>query len=248
MQYDKKLTEQMRLFLAREDEGTAEWGKAAAGFVLRLTGDRFLAAKTERQPRLMARKARAVISSRLQVRLDGATREEVRQMEASTRRKAEQSMADTPAAHWDGTGKRKDHDRLPAKVQALYERGGELYRKMKAEFETLKTMEAAAPCDRYEHLKILAALDDEYRKGWELYDHYEPEFAQMADEAPEATPKEVQAARKWVSVNLARCESEEDPAKRAKLCAKLAAKMATVKRGGGVFGEEIERRAQAAMQ
>lgn len=248
MQYDKKLTEQMRRFLAREDEGTAEWGREAADFVLRLTGDRFLAAKTERQPRLMARKAKAVISSRLMVRLDGVTREEVRQMEETTRKAAAKSVEDTPPAHWDGTGKRKDHDRLPQKVQALYERGGELYRKMKAEFETLKTMEAAAPCDRYEHLKILAALDDEYRKGWELYDHYEPEFAKMADEAPQATPKEVQAARKWVSVNLARCESEEDPAKRAALIAKLRQKMDTVRRGGGTFGEEIEARAQAAMQ
>lgn len=96
MQYDKKLTEQMRRFLAREDEGTAEWGREAADFVLRLTGDRFLAAKTERQPRLMARKARAVISSRLQVRLDGVTREEVRQMEETTRKAAAKSVEDTP--------------------------------------------------------------------------------------------------------------------------------------------------------
>ncbi len=245
MQYDKKLTEALTAFLAREDEGTPAWGHAAADFILRLTGDRFLAARTERQPALLARKARAVISSRLQVRLDGVTRQEVRTMEEGTRKRAQESVEATPAAHWDGTGRRKDHDKLPRKVQALYERGGELYRKMKAEFETLKTMENAAPCDRYEHLKILASLDDEYRRGWELYDHYEAEYTEMADEAPEATAKEVAAARKWISVNLARIEGETDPERRAKLAAKLRTKMETVRRGGGVFGESIESRAQA---
>ena len=44
---------------------------------------------------------------------------------------------------------------------------------MKQTFETLKTLEDAAPCDRYEHLKVLKSLDDQYRKNWKKYDGFE---------------------------------------------------------------------------
>ncbi len=247
MKYDEKTTAALQAFASRTDTGTPAWGRDAAEWILRLTGDRFLAARTGRNPALMARKAQAVISSRLQMRLDNVTREEVRRMESGTKARAAQSVEDTPPAQWDGKGKRRDHDKLPAKVQALYGRGGELYRKMKEIFETLRQMENAAPCDRYELLKMLGELDAEYRHGWELYDHYSDELSALSDDPPAATPSSVAAARKWITVNLPRIEAEAAPDRLAALKAKLRQKAETVKQGGGGFKPATGKRISALL-
>ena len=44
---------------------------------------------------------------------------------------------------------------------------------MKQTFETLKQLSSAAPCDRYEHLKVLSSLDRALRANWKRYDEYE---------------------------------------------------------------------------
>ena len=157
--------------------------------------------------------------------------------EGSTDSASDESEADT-AAPSDASdtayrGKRDDHDLLPAKVQAIYERNGEVYRKLKQTFETLKQMSNRPACDRYEYLKQLKALDDEYRGNWEIYDHYQLQVGEsiatmvsastVGNAAPivAITPNQVSSARKFLSVNHSKLPTVTNDAKRALLIAKM---------------------------
>ena len=75
---------------------------------------------------------------------------------------------------------------------------------MKSLFETLKTMEDQQPCDRHELLLQLAEMDREYRENWNTYDAFDPAaYAAKGEQALNAgaSPKEVSAARKFISGN-----------------------------------------------
>lgn len=121
------------------------------------------------------------LKKHLRILLDGLTAQGIVEMEHEVVPVAEESLEEgapvvsTDVDHPEGThrGRRADHESLPAEIQALYEKNGEIYFKMKQTFETLKTLEEAAPCDRYEHLKVLKSLDDQYRKNWKKYDGFE---------------------------------------------------------------------------
>ena len=103
------------------------------------------------------------LKKHLRILLDGLTTQGIVEMEHEVVPVAEESLEEgapvvsTDVDHPEGThrGRRADHESLPAEIQALYEKNGEIYFKMKQSFETLKTLEEAAPCDRYEHLKVL---------------------------------------------------------------------------------------------
>lgn len=121
------------------------------------------------------------LKKHLRILLDGLTTQGIVEMEHEVVPVAEESLEEgapvvsTDVDHPEGThrGRRADHESLPAEIQALYEKNGEIYFKMKQTFETLKTLKEAAPCDRYEHLKVLKSLDDQYRKNWKKYDGFE---------------------------------------------------------------------------
>ena len=95
----------------------------------------------------------------LRIRLDGLTQAEVARLEPVVKEAAHGSL-EAHAARYEG--KRDDHDSLPAEIRALYERNGELYKKMKQTYNHLLTMEGDTPCDRYEYIQVLRRLDDEY--------------------------------------------------------------------------------------
>ena len=135
-------------------------------------------------------------------------------------------------------GRREDHDALPEDIQALYTRNGEVYAKLKETFETLKQMEKAQPCDRYEHLKLLCELDDEYRANWEKYDHYDPSAANNPEDGSQGSGQKVSAARKYISANkekLASFIEAGDEEKAAALRAKIQDRIAIILADGGDF-------------
>ena len=155
------------------------------------------------------------LQKHLNIRLHGLTRAEVAKVEKQVMPRLKKELAHGE----EYRGRRADHDSLPDKVKALYERNGTRWRQMHRIFETLKTMRDAQPCDRHELVHQLVHLDDAYRADWEKYDHWTPE-----DEEPEAEPepteagvREIIAARKAISYGRKKLASETDEAKRAAL-------------------------------
>lgn len=226
---DDKLTQAIQSWLAApQDRRSLTEG---ADLLLRLNRNRWMHAQILRKNN--TGKLEYELRKYLRIRLEGMTVREVAQMERDVLPAVLQSLdagapvittdADHPA---DGAhrGRRPDHDSLPAGIQAIYDRGGELYYKMKQTFETLKTMEKATPCDRHELITVLVDLDREYRDGWNRYDSWTP--GQPEPTEPPAAPaanipaNKIQAARKYLSTGkpkLAAAESQAADALRAKM-------------------------------
>lgn len=181
--------------------------------LLRLNANRIMYQQILRNR--LAEKLEYELQKHLNIRLHGLTRAEVAKVERQVMPRLKKELANGE----EFRGRRADHDSLPDKVKALYERNGTRWRQMHRLFETLKTMRDAQPCDRHELVHQLIQLDDAYRADWEKYDHWTPE-----DEEPEAEPepteagvREIIAARKAISYGRKKLASETDEAKRAAL-------------------------------
>ncbi len=68
-------------------------------------------------------------------------------------------------------GKRADHDQLPEKIQALWTKNAERWKKMASLRATC--MGLSAPCDRFELLKELKDNWYAYKKDMKKYDEYQ---------------------------------------------------------------------------
>lgn len=201
---DETLTKQIQEYLSMDTEDRDYI--AGTDLLLRLNRNRFLHASLRR--RRNDKKLDRELAKYLRIRLAGLTTAEVERMDRTT---MQQAAADTAAPRH---GKRADHDSLPQEVQDLYERNGEVFRKLRQTFETLKGMEKATSCDRYEYLVQLAELDRTYRSNWQAYDNWTPckdaaegpapvaEQPATSDTVqPVADPRAVSAARKFISSN-----------------------------------------------
>ena len=245
---DPRLTEQIQAWLSTEP---AERDiRTGADLLLRLNRNRALHQTILRRPEKMAAKLAYELGKHLRIRLDGYTMAEVVKLQAELMPQVAAPLETDPTA--THSGRRADHDQLPEHIRAIYEQGGEIFRKMKQIYETLRTMDNRPPCDRYEHLQILAELDSKYRRGWETYDTYSPEVeaaTTTADNTP-ATPaadaKAVAAARKYLSRNkakLATLTGEEAD----RLRAEMQQRIDLVLSSGGSF-DEAQREAFISLQ
>lgn len=245
---DPHLTEQIQAWLSTEP---AERDiRTGADLLLRLNRNRALHQTILRRPEKMAAKLAYELGKHLRIRLDGYTLAEVVKLQAELMPQVAATLETDPTA--THSGRRADHDRLPEHIRAIYEQGGEIFRKMKQIYETLRTMDNRPPCDRYEHLQILAELDSKYRRGWETYDTYSPEVeaaTTTADNTP-ATPaadaKAVAAARKYLSRNkakLATLTGEEAD----RLRTEMQQRIDLVLSSGGSF-DEAQREAFISLQ
>ena len=181
--------------------------------LLRLNANRIMYQQILRNR--LAEKLEYELQKHLNIRLHGLTRAEVAKVEKQVMPRLKKELANGE----EYRGRRADHDSLPDKVKALYEKNGTRWRQMHRLFETLKTMRDAQPCDRHELVHQLVQLDDAYRADWEKYDHWTPE-----DEEPEAEPepteagvREIIAARKAISYGRKKLANETDEEKRAAL-------------------------------
>lgn len=240
---DEKFTEKIRQWL---DTPASERDIiAGATLLLQLNRNRILYANIVRHPGRFMGKLEYELRKHLKIRLDGHTLREVVKMEREVVPAvvltlengvpAEPSEDDEEQKRY--IGRREDHDALPEHIQAIYTRNGEVYAKLKETFETLKRMENAQACDRYEHLKMLRELDDEYRANWEKYDHYDP-AANVADDGSQSSGKTVSAARKYISSNkekLAAAIEAGDEKKAEELRAKMQERIAIILADGGDF-------------
>ena len=202
--------------------------------LLRLNRNRFLHAHIVRHADW--ERLEKELTKHLRIRLKGLTQRQVAEMEQREmpriKRTIEQggpATSNEEEGSEDGKqtphrGKRSDHDNLPEEVQAIYEKNGDIFRKMKQLFETLKQMENEQPCDRHEYLSILVSLDEQYRENWAEYDSWQP--SDVTEEEPKnhpyspATAKQISAARKYLSINrqkLAELTGEAHEILRAKM-------------------------------
>lgn len=184
----------------------------------------------------LAEKLEYELQKHLNIRLHGLTRAEVAKVEKQVMPRLKKELANGE----EYRGRRADHDSLPDKVKALYERNGTRWRQMHRIFETLKTMRDAQPCDRHELVHQLVQLDDAYRADWEKYDHWTPE-----DEEPEAEPepteagvREIIAARKAISYGRKKLASETDEEKRAALLIPVKNAVNVLRSANQTFREE----------
>lgn len=220
---DDKLTQDIRLWLdSPQEQRSLELG---AEMLLRLNRNRYMNAQILRRRNFA--KLEYELNKHLRIRLEGLTTREVALMEQEALPKIEESLAQgQPTISTDNDqpegvfrGRRADHDTLPANLQALYERNGEIYFKMKQLFETLKGMEDATPCDRHELLGQLVAYDKEYRDNWNAYDTWSAVAAGSVTEpaatAQLPTAQELQAARKYLSSNKPKLAAAEGDAANA---------------------------------
>lgn len=242
--------------------------RKGAELLLRINGNRHIYHLAMIRPETAHDHVEADLKKFLQIRLDGHTMESVRQMDSElipkvqniiTTRQDESEDApeetdDTAPAH---RGKRSDHNELPEEIRAIYERGGELFEKIKQIFTELQQMENAPACDRYEKLKVLKPLVKEYTDGWERYDNYNSDMSQeeaveAVDEAPEPgnEVKRVGAARKFISTHVAKLETllqaeTIDEAEVENERRQIAERMAFIAETGGSFKPDFAQRINA---
>ena len=207
---DQEFTNDIQKWLdcPREQRDLAQ----GALMLLRLNRNRFLHAHIIRH--YDEERLEKELTKHLRIRLKGLTQRQVAEMEQREMPRiqrtieqggpapsSEKEEGEKPAHH---RGKRADHDTLPEEVQAIYEKNGDIFRKMKQLFETLKKMENDQPCDRHEYLSILVSLDEQYRENWAEYDSWQPSDATEEEpkknDAP-VTAKQISAARKYLSLN-----------------------------------------------
>ena len=242
--------------------------RKGAELLLRINGNRHIYQLAMIRPETAHNHVEADLKKFLQIRLDGHTMESVRQMDSElipkvqniiTTRQDESEDApeetdDTAPAH---RGKRSDHNELPEEIRAIYERGGELFEKIKQIFTELQQMENAPACDRYEKLKVLKPLVKEYTDGWERYDNYNSDMSQeeaveAVDEAPEPgnEVKRVGAARKFISTHVAKLETllQAETINEAEVeneRRQIAERMAFIAETGGSFKPDFAQRIHA---
>ena len=215
--------------------------EAGALLLLRINRNRFLYNNIISRPAALADKLEAELKKHLRIRLDGLTTQDVAQMDKRVKKSAREVVeavaAVTPESRL--AGRRADHDSLPDDIKAVYERGLELHKKIKATFEQLKTMDKAMPCDRYEYLKILDELDQEYRRGWAIYDNWQPGADVPAGENNELPYiNDVSLARKNLSVALRSIGEQATDEEVARIRGYIATILTA---GGGFKPKTIER-------
>lgn len=242
--------------------------RKGAELLLRINGNRHIYQLAMIRPETAHDHVEADLKKFLRIRLDGHTMESVRQMDSElipkvqniiTTRQDESEDApeetdDIAPAH---RGKRSDHNELPEEIRAIYERGGELFEKIKQIFTELQQMENAPACDRYEKLKVLKPLVKEYTDGWERYDNYNSDMSQeeaveAVDEAPEPgnEVKRVGAARKFISTHVAKLETllqaeTIDEAEVENERRQIAERMVFIAETGGSFKPDFAQRIHA---
>ena len=216
---DRKLTEKIQAYL--QTEPAKRNVVEGATLLLSLNRNRILFQNVVKRPEKFADKVEYELKKHLQIRLDDKTMSEVAAMDATVVPFAENTinkrlmLASDKADDIDvpeelevairHAGKRTDHDELPDEIKEIWEKSANLWFKIKETYETLKTMENAPLCDRYEHLKILDESDKQYRKNMAWYDGYvlgsEITSKKEVELEPAEIAKKVQAARKYVSDN-----------------------------------------------
>lgn len=183
---DPKFTEALMAW-KRQDHSSDEMIRKGAELLLKLNRNHVLYQQILRTPQRMLKKLEYEIDKHVNIRLDGFTLDDLKEVEEAVLpevgiavEKPLIRIDDLPAVAdscGDGStgfvssrGKRPDHESLPADIKMLWEKNAERWKKIKSTFEFLKTLDA--PCDRYEHVKLLKEAWYAYKKDMARYDDF----------------------------------------------------------------------------
>lgn len=226
---DPKFTEQIARWLEGE-HNTNEQIAAGAMLLLQLNRDGAMYQRIMRRPQRELKFLEYKLRRFLQLRQDGKTIKDVVRLSDEIMPVLEtvtdkeplpvegQALllpVEQPAGKDGGNGQyvrkgiRPDHDRLPAKIQAIWPANAERWKKIKEAYETCKSL--TEPCDRYEYLKVLKETWYKYKQEMARYDDFRltddsgSEGEGAADQTPVLTPeqeKELKNADSYISKNL----------------------------------------------
>lgn len=181
---DPKFTEALVAWY-KSDHSSEESIRKGAELLLRLNRNRVLYQQILRTPQRLLKKLEYEIKKHIDIRNDGFTLDDVKKMAAEVlphiSAAADVELVDDslPVVYdqVDVTypkpqviGKRPDHDSLPEEIKKLWEVNAERWKKIKATFELCKTLNA--PCDLYEHVKVLKEAWYAYKRDMARYDDF----------------------------------------------------------------------------
>lgn len=195
---DKKLTQEIDDFL-NAPAGTRDLQKGAL-LVLKCTRNQILYGNMMRCPTKFEAKMGYELKKAQQVRLRRQAAEDALNLQKEVMPNVLRTLSteyppEGGAEVVDGEtlkryyGKRADHDSLSPAMQQLWDRNREVWQKIKALHEHLKTMDNNPPCDRLEYLIQMRELEAEHTKNFELYDSAKP----LTDEERAALQAEAEA-------------------------------------------------------
>lgn len=171
MQFDEKLTEQMKAFV-HADEKDRDY-KEAALVLLKVSGNRV--EYRNNLDNLESKKAHILkrLSQYLEFRLKALTKEQVREMEE----KAVKIIANIPKEEERiNFGMRQDHDSLPEEMLAIYKEVNIILQKQKQLHLKIRSLALSnAPCpdsELYPFVKEIIELDKERLAKWKKYDSF----------------------------------------------------------------------------
>lgn len=182
---DPKFTEALVAWY-KSDHSSEESIRKGAELLLQLNRNRILYQQILRTPQRLLKKLEYEIKKHIDIRLDGYSLDDVKKMAAAVMphvsAAAEVEMKDDNLPFIEGQenviypqvksiGKRPDHDSLPEDVKKLWDVNAERWKKIKATFELCKTLNA--PCDLYEHLKVLKEAWYAYKRDMARYDDFQ---------------------------------------------------------------------------
>ena len=249
---DTKLTERIQKWLdTPADERDIV---AGATMLLQLNRNQFFYNNVTARPARYAAKLEYELKKHLRIRLDGQTIQDVVRMEKTVLPAVEKTIQeevamvnnrqemvidnhevvidsddDKPQEAVVAKGRREDHDSLPDEIKALFDNAGQLYFSIKQLYETLKTMENAQPCDRYEYLKQLKEADTKYHANLQKYDAYRADGTTTTVEAETETSADlagkISTARGYLSSNKSKLAALKADKGAAEKYAALLAKM-----------------------
>lgn len=214
---DQKFTEELVAWL-RSEHTDDESIRKGAMLLLRVNRNQGLYQRICRQPQRGLAKLEYEIRKHVNYRLEGYTIEDIENLDReitpvvkvavdAVEEKGDESLQ-PHVQEVDGdygesgtvvvSGKRPDHDSLPDDIKTLWDKNAERWKKIKEAYNLLLTLEA--PCDRFEHLKLLKETWYKYREDMCRYDDFK---AENADEDGDKKPEISEEDKKAIDVDQA---------------------------------------------
>jgi hypothetical protein len=211
---DNDLTVKIKRWL-EEDSHDSDSIVEGANLLLRLNRNQSLHQNILRKPEKYESKVIYELKKFLPIRLARMTMGDVKTLDAQITPTVATAIAEEPAGNDTKSdeemdlplrnGKRADHDSLPADIQAIWTENAERWKKIKAAYNTCKTL--TEPCDRYEYLSAMKELWYAYKAAFETYDNYKVGDGSAMEETTSAADptqlvKDINNARSYLSKNI----------------------------------------------
>ena len=187
---DQKFTEEIARWLDGEHTSKQQI-EAGAMLLLKLNRDNGMFQRIMRRPEREVKFLEYKLHRFLRLRQDGQTIRDVVNLDNEITPQL-QAVIESEPVHGEGgaellpveqpaeqdggnemyirKGIRPDHDKLPAKIQAIWPANAERWKKIKEAFEACKQL--TEPCDRYEYLKVLKEIWYKYKEEMARYDDF----------------------------------------------------------------------------